>query len=273
MGGIKMKYDGIGLHPKVKELLNRYSILRDELARLIEEREYITVTEIPRLQSEYKFKVGILEYDCFALKIQMRAMRHEIKMRQAALSSGEIITDEEIKTKIEAELKNWKKQIDQMNEEIKEAKIYLNSPTLSEEESREFKMIYGKLIRNLHPDINPGLSEDNKTLWSNINKAYRDGDIEELRALSVKAENIEEDLHLDDENILDNIGNKILETRNSIEKVIQDINKLKSQFPVNMKEKLINKEWIKEKNEETTKQIKDLEKKKVFLKAMLNEFI
>lgn len=268
-----MKYDGIGLHPKVKELLNRYSVLKDELARLIEEKEYITVTEIPRLQAEYKFKVGILEYDCFSLKIQMRAMRHEIKMHQTALRNGENITDKEIKTRIEYELKSWKKQIEQMNDEIKEAKIYLNSTTLSEEESREFKMLYRKLIKKLHPDINPGLSEDNKTLWLKINEAYKDGNIAELGVLSEKSENVEEDLHLDDENILDNISNKIVETRNSIEKTIQEINKLNSQFPVNMKEKLNDKEWIKLKNEETAKKIKDLEKKKVFLKAMLAEFI
>ncbi|AGK98698.1 molecular chaperone DnaJ [Clostridium pasteurianum] len=268
-----MKYDGIKLHPKVKELLSRYDILKDELGRLIEEREYITVTEIPRLQSEYKFKVGIVEYDCFALKIQMRAMRHEIKMRQAALMSGEIITDEEIKSRIEVELKNWKKQIDQMNEEINEAKLYLNSPTLVEEEAREFKLLYRNIVKKLHPDINLDLSEDNKTLWSEVNKAYKDGNIEELRSLNERAENIEEDLHLEDENVLDNISNRIVEKRNAIEKVIEDINKLNSEFPVNMKEKLDDKEWIRIKNEDTTKQIEDLEKKKVFLKAMLAEFI
>ena len=268
-----MKYDGIELHPKVKELLSKYNLLKDELGRLIEEREYVTVTEIPRLQSEYKFKVGIVEYDCFALKIQMRAMRHEIKMRQAALMSGETITDEEVKNRIEIELKNWKKQIDKMNEEINEAKLYLNSPTLSEEEAREFKLLYRNLVKKLHPDINLDLSEDNKILWAKVNIAYKDGDIKELRSLNENTENIEEDLHLEDENVLDNISNKIVETRNNIEKVIQDINKMNSEFPVNMREKLNDKEWIKIKNEETTKQIKDLEKKKVFLKAMLAEFI
>lgn len=268
-----MKYDGIELHPKVKELLNRYSILKDELSKLLEEREYITITEIPRLESEYKFKVGITEYDCFALKIEMRAMRHEIKMRQTALRNGQNITDEEIKSKIELELKNWKKQIDQMNEEINKAKIYLNSPTLSEEEAKEFKILYRNTIKKLHPDINSDLSEDNKTLWAKINEAYEDGNIEELRNLSAKAEDIEEDLHLDNENVLDSMSNKIVEMRNNIEKVIQDIDKLNSEFPVNMKEKLNDRDWIRIKNEETTKQIESLEKKKVFLKAMLAEFI
>lgn len=273
MGGIKMKYDGIGVHPKVKEVLNRYNILKDELSRLIEEKEYITVTEIPRLESEYKFKLGIAEYDCFALKIQMRAMRHEIKMRQAALVKGEIIADEEVKNQIDSELKNWKEQIDQMNEEINAAKVYLNSPTLSEEEVRKFKMLYRKLIRNLNPDINPDLTEEDKALWLDITNAYKNGDIEELKALSLKAENIEEDIKLNDENVLDNISNRIIEIRNHIEKAIEDINKLNSGYPVNLRDKLSDKEWVNRKNEEQTKQIEDLNKKKVFLKAMLAEFV
>lgn len=268
-----MKYDGIELHPKVKELIDRYYILKDELSRLIEEREYIIVNETPRLQSEYKFKVGIPEYDCFALKIEMRAMRHEIKMRQTALCKGQSITDEEIKDKIELELKNWKKQIDEMNEEINQAKIYLDSHALSEEEAKEVKLLYRNIINKLHPDINSNLSEENKALWEQVKKAYIEGNIDELRALSIRAKDVEEDLHLDREDVLDSMSNKIVEMRDSIEKVIGEIDKLNSEFPVNMKEKLKDSEWIRIKNEETVKQIESLDKKKTFLKAMLAEFM
>ena len=41
------------------------------------------------------------------------------------------------------------------------------------------------MVRRLHPDINPDLPEESRNLWERVLSAYLNGDLEELRTLSM----------------------------------------------------------------------------------------
>jgi hypothetical protein len=136
-----MEENEIQLHPEVKKLLEKYNEFKKELATLIQEKEHILITVIPRVEAEYKVKISYLEYKCFVLEIEIRAMNREIKIRQAAINRGEIIDEVEIKRQLENEFEAWKNQIEDMKDEIEKANKYLKIPTMTNEESRELKKL------------------------------------------------------------------------------------------------------------------------------------
>ena len=64
---------------------------------------------------------------------------------------------------------------------------FLLSNLLSPERSAELRKLYRKLAKELHPDVNQNLTEQQKNLWHAVRRAYESGDLESMRALSVMA--------------------------------------------------------------------------------------
>jgi hypothetical protein len=144
---------------------------------------------------------------------------------------------------------------------------------MTNEESRELKKLYRDIAKKLHPDINPNVTEKDKLLWIRVNDAYRNGDIEELRTLSIMTENIKEYIELEDKNIIDSINDKILSIEKQIIIIIEQINSINSQFPLNIKEQLRNKKWVNERKNEILEKIQILTEKREFLEHLLSEFV
>lgn len=59
------------------------------------------------------------------------------------------------------------------------------------------------MAKELHPDINPDLSDKAKNLWNAATKAYEDGDLESLRALRLLVSDVKNKTEeFTDENVL-----------------------------------------------------------------------
>lgn len=173
----------IEIHPEIKKLLEEYNKLKDEIAKLIEEKEHIVTTVIPNLEAEYKVKIGYLEYKCFVFEIEIRRLNREIQIRQAAANRGQNIDEAQIKKQLEKEFEAWKIQIEDMKNEIDKADRYLKIPTMTKEESAEFKKLYRNIVKKLHPDINPNVTENEKLLWLRVNEFYSNVILQELTML------------------------------------------------------------------------------------------
>jgi len=52
----------------------------------------------------------------------------------------------------------------------------------------EYKVIYRKIVKRLHPDRGEEMSREEKTLWSEAQKAYREKNTEALRTILLRAE-------------------------------------------------------------------------------------
>lgn len=141
--------------------------------------------------------------------------------------------------------------MEQIYNSIKNSEIHLNS-LMSYEDSVEIKKLYKLLVKKLHPDINPNLSEKEKALWFRVNEAYKYSDLEELRILAAL---------INDEKVKEiKVNNNIEEMNNVIEKLsekivtlTEDIKSIKSQFPFKYEDFLEDDQWI-------TDYIKDIQK-------------
>ncbi len=56
---------------------------------------------------------------------------------------------------------------------------------LTDDETAELKKLYRSIVKSLHPDLNPDLTDAQITLFHNAVNAYENGDIQAIRAIAV----------------------------------------------------------------------------------------
>ena len=55
---------------------------------------------------------------------------------------------------------------------------------LSKEDARELKKLYRKIVKALHPDLRPDLSDEEYRMFQNAVEAYERGDLETIRVIA-----------------------------------------------------------------------------------------
>lgn len=125
---------------------------------------------------------------------------------------------------IEAEMKLYYSQLEDMSRELTDAK---NAETISEYRLVRAKKIYRRLAKKLHPDINPGTKKDEslRELWQRITEAYRKSDIDELEDLEALTKKTIEDMGSEKFEI------KIKDIDKRIERVERQINEILTTEP------------------------------------------
>lgn len=66
----------------------------------------------------------------------------------------------------------------------------IDAPVLTEEETIRIKKIYKKIVRELHPDLNPNASDEEVELLQKAIVAYKNGDLEQMEIFEVLVDEI-----------------------------------------------------------------------------------
>lgn len=133
------------------------------------------------------------------------------------------------------------------------------------------KELYRKIIKKLHPDMNPDITEHEKDLFNRAVKAYQDGDIATLQEIYDEvfgdgtADALKKELTYDE----------LVELRDKlnarIAQVQDEIDQIKQEFPYLMKDFLDNECAVKQKQAELEEQIHQNEETLKRLTEMLEE--
>ncbi|MCR5800298.1 MAG: hypothetical protein K6G69_09505 [Lachnospiraceae bacterium] len=172
----------------------------------------------------YTLEFGEMINANFELKVECIKKKKTISYCRRRINRGLKIDTLHMQEEIEAEMKLYYSQLEDMSRELTDAK---NAETISEYRLVRAKKIYRRLAKKLHPDINPGTKKDEslRELWQRITEAYRKSDIDELEDLEALTKKTIEDMGSEKFEI------KIKDIDKRIERVERQINEILTTEP------------------------------------------
>lgn len=255
----------IVLPPEVAEKKNRILILRNELADLFEQREFMVSQERDFLLAQYTKLIGELQYEEYALKVAVSKLKRKAELIQAKHNRGEYADMDAIERQIEVEFQEHQMRIQQQVEQVRQANALLNAPVLTEEASAEMKNIYRLLVKRLHPDWNENLTEQEQELFVRAQTAYAMADLQELRNILLVLDKVKAMDSLKDSNLDDEIA-KLEKSKQDIQSKIDLLNE---SFPFTYRERLNDFAWVKAEQDKLHGHIKQLTEEKLIWEGYL----
>lgn len=117
-----------------------------------------------------------------------------------------------------------------------------NYGILSEADVKELKKLYRRIVKALHPDLNPELSEVQMRLFNNAVTAYKNGDLKMLRIISEMV--TEPVLPEEEQNVMVQLAREKERLTAMLQSVKDDIAAIKSRFPYTVRELLRDPEKL-----------------------------
>ncbi len=239
-----MSGDGVRLpaiDPAVRALEHDCLRLRDQLARLLSERDELRWVVLPNVEAEYLSKLGTKEQHLLAIQLEVRRWRRAVELAQAAINAGEPPSRNAIERRLDAELARWYEQLAAADVKLQQAIAGLDQ-RLSVEDTAELKRLYRRLALRLHPDV-AGLEDERaRALWDRVAAAYAAGDLAELRALWLVAGELLADAP--QPATVDQLTARKAKLAEAIAQAIETIAAIWRQPPMDLLEQLADDHWI-----------------------------
>lgn len=161
---------------------------REKYTALVEEYSQLIGVVGQNLETEYMLKIGRKEHELFACQVEILRLKREISLFQSASNRGESISAEKVSEIIAHEFAEYKKQLEEQCRQLQIAQKHFAAKKWTPEEVKAFKKLYHDLVRKLHLDLNPNLSDGARSLWERIQTAYKENDWNELFLLADMAD-------------------------------------------------------------------------------------
>jgi hypothetical protein len=261
--------NSIIVSPEYEKIKQEVDILKTELSVMILKLDELRFVICKDIEMNYMLELGDLEFKVFKAECTYLRCKRKLEMIQTKLNRQETIDLDSIDKQLDKEFEKYMEEINKKLEELNEA-IYRNGCRyLCDEESSELKKLYRYIVKRIHPDMNPNLSEEFKKLFFNAVTAYKHGDLKTIRLIYRLIENEEFDSELtyyDYEDIKDNL-------EKSIEDIDVEIENVKSEFPYTVKDLLKNKKEIIKRREAFKEQLSKYEDSKQVINERINNLI
>ena len=260
----------INMNSEYYKLTEEVKQLKEDIASLYEEKDELVYHICKNIEAEYMSKVGILEYKLYEFNCKILRLKRKIELYQQKINMQELPDENEIENKLDKEYSQYEKKLNSISNTIQKLLYRKNLDFLSEEESREIKKVYRKLIKKLHPDLTKENNKQKEKLLIQVTNAYKQWDIETLKNIELLTEEVTEKTNTKDIGLIE-LRECKTKYKRIIDELLESIKKIKESFPYNQKEflksdVLVNKR--KEELERDTEQYKDIYSK---LEDILNQ--
>ena len=234
--------------PDFEKLKNEVERMRTELSMLLLERDELQFVICKNIETEYMLKLGSIEYKAYEAQCAALRLKRKIELIQAKKNRQEKVIISAIEETLDSEFAEYQKQlneqIDKMNDALKRSK----AEVLSDEDNKELKKLYRKIVKAVHPDINPDVSEAQVQLFDNAVSAYKSGDLGTLRIIGeMVGNNPLPEQHKD-------AMTQLVEERERLQGLLksirESIDNIKSEYPYSMKDILEDTEKTEQKKQE-----------------------
>ena len=122
------------------------------------------------------------------------------------------------------------------------------------------KRLYRKIVKRLHPDVNPNLTEREKEVFNEATAAYQAGDLEKMQAIWEELESgtDPEERFEDKPEDLEKLREMLAKLKTRVRELSSEISHIRSEYPYTMKEFLEDEEAVEAKRSELQKQLQEI---------------
>lgn len=253
-----------------RELQERYLSLKKEYAELFIKKHEMQTYEENALTALYISTIGEKQHEIFYLRTQIAALKLKIELIQSYINRNEKPELKNVDQEIRSRFADFQKKLEDDARQLAAAKEFLKTSHFSQEEFREVKDTYRIIVKRLHPDLNPNLSEYESDLFIKAQAAYHLCNLTILREILLTL-----DLKQDSIATLTDLS-ELCEISEKLEKnVIQlrkQIEEMEQSFPFIYRDELRNQEWVfntqKKLDEDIIELNKEKEKQTLYLKVI-----
>ncbi len=236
------------IFPDYEKLKNEVEKIRIELSMLLLERDELQFVTCKNIETEYMLKFGSIEYKAYEAQCTALRLKRKIELMQAKKNRQEKLIIADIEEVLNGEFAEYQKRLDEQIDKMNAALKWSRLEVLSAEDSKELKMLYRKIVKALHPDINPDVSGAQIRLLDNAMQAYQNGDLNTLRIIRemLGGDSLQEE-HED-------AMRQLVDEKERLQSLCKDMRRniaeIKSEYPYIMKEILESSEKTKQRREE-----------------------
>ncbi len=148
------------------------------------ERDELEFVICRNIETEYMLKLGGLEYRAYEAQCRYLRLKRKAELIQARINRQERVSPTEIEALLDAEFEEYSERLKEQMGKMNDALARSRMQSLSEGDARELKRLYRQIMKTLHPDVRPDATKEQKRLLELATEAYKDGDLERLRAIA-----------------------------------------------------------------------------------------
>ena len=163
--------------PDAKKARERIGALRSELEKLFSERDELICIICENIEMQYMLLFGDLEYKLYKAYCKYLRLRRKKEMIQAKKNRKEPIRMKEIEAELDEEFRAYQTKLNEKMADINRALERSEGRLLSEEDTAKLKKAYREIMKSLHPDLRPSVTEEEKKLFYHATECYKNGDL------------------------------------------------------------------------------------------------
>lgn len=263
--------NNIILFPNFEKLKNKVEKMRTELSMLLLERDELQFVICKNIETEYMLKLGSIEYKAYESQCTFLRLKRKIELIQAKKNRQEKIIISDIEETLDIEFAEYQKQLDEQIDKMNDALKRSKAEFLSDEDNRELKKLYRKIVKSLHPDINPDVSEAQIKLFGNAVTAYKNGDLETLRIIGEMVGN--NSLPEQNKDAMTQLVEEKGRLHGLLKSIRESIDNIKTEYPYTMKDIVEDTEKTEQKKQELESIIEQYNELIVILKTKIKEML
>jgi uncharacterized protein YnzC (UPF0291/DUF896 family) len=257
--------------PEHEELRSEIEKLRVELSMLVFERDELMLVASKNIEMAYMLSVGGLEYKAYELECTVLRLKRKADLIQARKNRQEKVILSDIEKALDVEFAEYQAKLDEKIRKMNDALERSKGQILTDQENAELKKLYRAIVKELHPDLHPNLSEAKVRLFQSAVEAYEFGDLEGLRVI---AEMVGGSLAQEEGK---DTSSHLLKEKERLTKLICAVNKriasIKSEYPYILKSIVEDPEMITEKKNELEVYIQELKEVQAVYTSKIAEML